>query len=63
MRRREVQGYLAHKKTPNPLDHHRAHRPTAGSYGGVVSYERGTSAKHEEEQPPRSHPDARLQTF
>ena len=39
-----VQGYLAHKKILTPLGPPQdpTHRPTAGSKGGVVSYERGT---------------------
>ena len=40
---RLVQGSLAQKKTPTSWDHHMAlSRATEGSYGGVVSYERGT---------------------
>jgi len=42
--RHPLQGYLAHKKTPNPLGPPEGprHSPTVGSYGGAVSYERGT---------------------
>ena len=41
---RDVQGYLAHKKTPPSLGPPQdpRHRPTVGSYGGAFSYERGT---------------------
>ena len=45
--RRDVQGYLAHKKTPTPLgtaQGHR-HRPTVGFYGEAFSYERGTPVR------------------
>ena len=43
---RARQGYLAHKKTPTPLGppYDPRHRPTVGSHGGAVSYERGTPA-------------------
>ena len=36
---KNVQGYLAHKKTPTPLGPPQdpRHRPTVGSYGGVFS--------------------------
>ena len=39
-----VQGYLAHKKTPNPLwpPYEPRHRSTVGSQGIAFSYERGT---------------------
>ena len=39
-----VQGHLAHKKQPTPLGLPPGprHRPTVGSYGGAVSYRRGT---------------------
>ena len=39
-----LQGYLAHKKAPTPLGPPWDPRPspTAGSWGGAVSYERGT---------------------
>ena len=39
-----LQGYLAHKKTPNPLGPPQVprHRDAVGSYGGGVYYERGT---------------------
>ena len=39
-----IQGYLAHKKQPPPLRPplDLTTRPTVGSYGGAVSYERGT---------------------
>jgi len=48
---RPLQGYLAHKKTPTPLGPPQdlRHRATVRSYGGGVSYERGT--------PVRSAPD------
>jgi hypothetical protein len=39
-----IQGYLAHKKQttlPGPPKDPR-HRPTVGSWGGALSYERGT---------------------
>jgi hypothetical protein len=38
-----LQGYLAHKKTPIPLGlpQNPRHRPTVGSWGEVVFYERG----------------------
>ena len=40
----EVQGYLAHKKSPTPLGPPKdpAHMPTVGSYGVAFSYQRGT---------------------
>ena len=43
----QLQGYLAHKKTPTPLGHPYGprHSPTVGSKGGAVSYERGTPAE------------------
>ena len=39
-----LQGYLAHKKTPTPLGSPEVprHKATVGSYGGGLSYERGT---------------------
>jgi hypothetical protein len=39
-----AQGYFAHKKQPPPVGppYCPGHSPTAGSSGGVVSYERGT---------------------
>ena len=39
-----LQGYLVHKKQPPPQDRHMALETdtTVGSYGGDVSYERGT---------------------
>ena len=39
-----LQGYLANKKTPTPLGPplDPRHRPTVGSLGGAVSYDRGT---------------------
>ena len=38
-----VPGYLAHIKTPPPPDHYRTRqRPTLGSWGEALSYERGT---------------------
>jgi len=45
--RRGVQGYLAHKKTPTPLGPPQdpRHRPTVGSQGGALSYERGARIK------------------
>ena len=40
----DLQGYLAHGTTPTPLGPPEVprHRTTVGSYGGGVSYERGT---------------------
>ena len=41
---KELQGYLAHKKTPNPPrpPQDPKHRPTAESLGGAFSYGQGT---------------------
>ena len=43
-RAHHVPGYLAHKKQPPPLGppYDPMYSPTAGSYEGGVSYERGT---------------------
>jgi len=40
-----VRGYLAHTKTPRPQDFDSALSPIVGSYGGAVSYARGTPAQ------------------
>ena len=42
-----MQVYLAHKKDPPPTGppYDPRYTPTAGSYGGAVSYERGTSVR------------------
>ena len=36
-----IQGYLAHKKTPTPLGHPQdpRHTPAVGSWGGAFSHE------------------------
>ena len=41
--------YLAHKKTPTPLGPPQdpRHRPKVVSYGGALSYERGTPVQLE----------------
>ena len=41
---RALQGYLVHKKSPNPIGppYGRGHGPTVGSYGVAVSYKRRT---------------------
>ena len=44
---RTLQGYLAHKKQPNPLGPPSgpSHRPTVGSQGGAVCHERSSPVR------------------